>query len=418
MKKKLIIGGIIVAILAVIVILNVAKAKGGGSSKHVVQTSKVKTGEIISRISAPGRVKPVTEVKVSANIMGKVTRLPVKEGDRVKKGQVLVVLDAMQYQAQVSQTRAALELARSNLGQSATLLARKKELFDKGLISKEEFEAIQTQHAVNQAQVRQAESNVVQSSDLLSKTTLTSPINGVVTQLNVELGEVVVTGTMNNPGTVIMMLGDLAEMEVEAEVDETDMKDMQISQPAEIKVDALKDTVLQGVVTTVGNAAVAKANLGGVGETVNFKVKVSVLSAPPNLRPGMSATVKIQTAKRDSVRYLPIQCVVVRQVEKEKREAERREAMKKGKIKKGAADNQDEESKEKEQEAVYVVEKGIAHLRPVATGIADETNQEILSGVNAGEEVVRGPFKELLKIREGDKVKVDNSKLKLLTEKK
>ncbi len=417
MKKKLIIGGIIVVVLAMIVILNITKAKGGGS-KHVVQTSKVKTGEIISRISAPGRVKPVTEVKVSANIMGKVTRLPVKEGDRIKKGQILVVLDAMQYQAQVSQTRAALELARSNLGQSATLLARKKELFDKGLISKEEFETIQTQHAVNEAQVRQAESNVVQSSDLLSKTTLTSPINGVVTQLNVELGEVVVTGTMNNPGTVIMMLGDLAEMEVEAEVDETDMKDMQIGQPAEIKVDALKDTVLQGVVTTVGNAAVAKANLGGVGETVNFEVKVSVLSVPPNLRPGMSATVKIQTAKRDSARYLPIQCVVVRQVEKEKKEAERREAMKKGKIKKGAADNQDEDSKEKEQEAVYVVEKGIAHLRPVKTGIADETNQEILSGVNAGEEVVRGPFKELLKIREGDKVKVDNSKLKLLTEKK
>jgi HlyD family secretion protein len=417
MKKKILIGGIIVVVLAVIVILNITKAKGGGS-KHVVQTSKVKTGEIVSKISAPGKVKTVTEVKVSANLMGKVVRLPVKEGDKVKKGQVLVVLDAIQYQAQVAQARAALEQAKASLSQSETLVQRKKELYDKGLISKEEWEAIQTQHAVNQAQVRQAESNLAQTADWLSKTTLTSPINGVVTQLNVELGEVVVTGTMNQPGTVIMMLGDMGEMEVEADVDETDMKDILVGQPTEIKVDALKDTVLTGVVTTVGNAAVAKANLGGVGETVSFTVKTSITNPPPNLRPGMSATVKIQTAKKDSVLYLPIQCVVVRQVEMEKREAERREAMKKGKIKKGAADNQDEESKEKEQEAVYVVEKGIAHLRPVKTGIADETNQEILSGVKAGEEVIRGPFKELLKIRESDKVKVDNSKLKLLTEKK
>jgi HlyD family secretion protein len=417
MKKKILIGGIIVVVLAVIVILNITKAKGGGS-KHVVQTSKVKTGEIVSKISAPGKVKTVTEVKVSANLMGKVVRLPVKEGDKVKKGQVLVVLDAIQYQAQVAQARAALEQAKASLSQSETLVQRKKELYDKGLISKEEWEAIQTQHAVNQAQVRQAESNLAQTADWLSKTTLTSPINGVVTQLNVELGEVVVTGTMNQPGTVIMMLGDMGEMEVEADVDETDMKDILVGQPTEIKVDALKDTVLTGVVTTVGNAAVAKANLGGVGETVSFTVKTSITNPPPNLRPGMSATVKIQTAQKDSVLYLPIQCVVVRQVEMEKREAERREAMKKGKIKKGAADNQDEESKEKEQEAVYVVEKGIAHLRPVKTGIADETNQEILSGVKAGEEVIRGPFKELLKIRESDKVKVDNSKLKLLTEKK
>jgi HlyD family secretion protein len=417
MKKKILIGGIIVVALAVIVILNITKAKGGGS-KHLVQTSKVKTGEIVSKISAPGKVKTVTEVKVSANLMGKVVRLPVKEGDKVKKGQVLVVLDAIQYQAQVAQARAALEQAKATLSQSETLVQRKKELYDKGLISKEEWEGIQTQHAVNQAQVRQAESNLAQTADWLSKTTLTSPINGVVTQLNVELGEVVVTGTMNQPGTVIMMLGDMGEMEVEADVDETDMKDIQVGQPTEIKVDALKDTVLTGVVTTVGNAAVAKANLGGVGETVSFTVKTSITNPPPNLRPGMSATVKIQTAKKDSILYLPIQCVVVRQVEMEKREAQRREAMKKGKIKKGAADNQDEESKEKEQEAVYVVEKGIAHLRPVKTGIADETNQEMLSGVNAGEEVIRGPFKELLKIREGDKVKVDNSKLKLLTEKK
>ncbi len=417
MKKKILIGGIIVVVLAVIVILNITKAKGGGS-KHLVQTSKVKTGEIVSKISAPGKVKTVTEVKVSANLMGKVVRLPVKEGDKVKKGQVLVVLDAIQYQAQVAQARAALEQAKATLSQSETLVQRKKELYDKGLISKEEWEAIQTQHAVNQAQVRQAESNLAQTADWLSKTTLTSPINGVVTQLNVELGEVVVTGTMNQPGTVIMMLGDMGEMEVEADVDETDMKDILVGQQTEIKVDALKDTVLTGVVTTVGNAAVAKANLGGVGETVSFTVKTSITNPPPNLRPGMSATVKIQTAKKDSILYLPIQCVVVRQVEMEKREAERREAMKKGKIKKGAADNQDEESKEKEQEAVYVVEKGIAHLRPVKTGIADETNQEMLSGVKAGEEVIRGPFKELLKIREGDKVKVDNSKLKLLTEKK
>jgi len=418
MKKKILIGGIIVVVLAVIVILNVAKAKGGGGSKHVIQTAKVKSGEIVSKISAPGKVKTVTEVKVSANLMGKVIRLPVKEGDKVKKGQVLVVLDATQYQAQVAQARAALEQAKASLSQSETLVQRKKELYDKGLISKEEWEAIQTQNAVNQAQVRQAESNLAQTADWLSKTTLTSPINGVVTQLNVELGEVVVTGTMNQPGTVIMMLGDMGEMEVEADVDETDMKDIQVGQPTEIKVDALKDTVLTGVVTTVGNAATAKQNLGGVGETVSFTVKTSITNPPPNLRPGMSATVKIQTAKKDSILYLPIQCVVVRQVEKEKREAQRNQDMKKGKVHKGAADSLDEESKEKEQEVVYVVKNGIAHIRSVKTGIADETNQEILSGVNAGEEVIRGPFKELLKIREGDKVKVDNSKLKLLTEKK
>lgn len=417
MKKKILIGGIIVVVLAGIVVLNIVKAKGGGV-RHVVQTSKVKSGEIISKISAPGKIKTVTEVKVSANIMGQVTKLPVKEGDKVKKGQVLVELDPVQYRAQVAQARAALEQAKANLGQSEDLLQRKKELFEKGLISKEEYEGFQTQNAVNQAQVRQAESNLAQTADLLSKTTLTSPINGVVTQLNVELGEVVVTGTMNIPGTIIMMLGDMGEMEVEADVDETDMKDVQVGQPVEITVDALKDTILTGVVTTVGNAATVKQNVGGVGETVTFTVKASITNPPPNLRPGMSATVKIQTAKKDSILYLPIQCVVVRQVEKEKRDAQRSADMKKGKIHKGAADSLDQESKEKEQEVVYVIENGIAHIRPVKTGIADETNQEILSGVKAGEEVIRGPFKELLKVREGDKVKVDNSKLKLLTETK
>lgn len=416
MKKKIfIIAGIV--ILAGLILIGNLKRGRSSDKKITVQTAKVKKGEIIQRISAPGKIKSKTEVKISAALLGKITKLPVKEGDFVEEGKVIVEIDPLRYRAGLTQAKANLELARAKAEESEILLSRKKELAEKNLISKEEIEAIETQHKMNLAQVKQSEAILLQAKDDLSKTTISAPISGTVTQLNVEEGEVVVTGTMNNPGSVIMTIADLSSMEVEAEVDETDVKSIALGQSVEIAVDAIPDTSFNGKVLTIGNAALTKLGLGGIGESVYFRVKIVVTDKVPVLRPGMSSTVKITTASKKDVLYVPIQSVVMRQVEKEKKEAEEKRRRVSGRHSSNL-DSLDERNKEKEKEVVYVVDKGEAKIRPVKTGIADEYNQEIIEGLKEGEEVIRGPFKALLSVKEGNKIKVDNSKLKGLQEKK
>ena len=188
-SKKLWIITAAVLLVAILVVSNIVK----GTKKLTIQSSKVKKGEIVSIVSAPGNVKAETEVQISAYVMGKVSRLPVKEGDLVKKGQVLVQIDPTNYAAQVKQARASLELAKANLAQTELIYKRKQELFAAGLISQEENEATTTQFNLDRARLTQAEASLEQAQDTYSKTTITSPINGTVVQLNVEVGEVVVT---------------------------------------------------------------------------------------------------------------------------------------------------------------------------------------------------------------------------------
>ncbi|MDO9391528.1 MAG: efflux RND transporter periplasmic adaptor subunit [bacterium] len=405
-KKLWIISGAVLLVL-ILVVSNIAR----GSKKLAIQSAKVKKGEIISTVSAPGNVKAETEVQISAYVMGKITRLPVKEGDKVRQGQVLVQIDPTSYAAQVKQNKASLELAQANLAQTELIYKRKQELFAAGLISQEENEATTTQYNLDRARLTQAEASLEQAQDTYAKTTITSPINGTVVQLNVEVGEVVVTGTMNNAGSVIMTVADLSQMEVEAQVDESDVKDIKLGQEAQVEVDAIIGRTFKGVVSEVGNAAISSGSSSTSNASVNYTVKTRIIDKSADLKSGMSANVEITTAHKTGIMLIPIQSVVMRKAEAERKQAD----PKKDKGGKGTALADDSSSdgkrvKEKEQEVVYVMEKGRAVISPVQTGTSDQENIEVISGLTEGQEVIKGPFSVLRNLKHNDKIKTGTAK--------
>ena len=405
-KKLWIIAGAVLLVL-ILVISNIAR----GSKKLAIQSAKVKKGEIISTVSAPGNVKAETEVQISAYVMGKITRLPVKEGDKVREGQILVQIDPANYAAQVKQAKASLVLAQANLAQTELIYKRKQELFAAGLISQEENEATTTQYNLDRARLTQAEASLEQAQDTYAKTTITSPINGIVVQLNVEVGEVVVTGTMNNAGSVIMTVADLSQMEVEAQVDESDVKDIKLGQEAQVEVDAVLGKTFKGVVSEVGNAAISSSSSSTSNASVNYTIKTRITDKSSDFKSGMSANVEITTSHKSEILLIPIQSVVMRRVEAERQQAE----PKKGRAAKGSVSTEDssaegKKAKEKEQEVVYVIEKGRAVITPVKTGVSDQDNIEVISGLTEGQEVIKGPFSVLRNLKHDDKVKTGTAK--------
>ena len=426
--KKVLFAALIAVFLAAVVVANLGRRGAGGAQG--VQVAEAKIGEVSSTVRAPGKIQPETQVKLSASVPGEVVRLAVKEGDRVRRGQFLLQLDDTQYRAQVTQGRAALDAARSGLRraeaafeQSDAVLKRKEALSERKLVSPEELEAARMQRNTDRAQVDSAREEVSRveaaygaARDNLEKTRFDAPIDGVVTQLNIERGEIVVTGTMNNPGTVILTVADLSRMKVEAEVDETDVATVSLHQAATVKVDALPDTTLNGKVVEIANSPRISA-LGTQEQQTNFEVDVMLDQPPASLRPGMTADVEIRTGTRKGVLHVPIQAVVVRTAE------ELEKAAKRGKGRRGkeaeanaavAADSSADAGKKKDEEirGVFVMEKGVAHFRRVKTGIASDTDFEVSGDLKAGEKVIIGPHKVLRNLRPGGKVKVETPKTK------
>lgn len=371
MKKKVIIGVAIVAVILIIILLNV-KFKG---KAETIKVEKAKVGEISSVVSAPGRVSPENEVNISSDIMGKLVKLNVEEGDRLKRGQVVAELDRTREEAAVEIARSSLRSAEASFELKRATFERRQKLFEKQLISKEEYEAGNTEYKMAKLAVDERGANLKNALENLEKTIIRSPLDGVVTRLNVEEGEIVVTGTMNNPGTVLMVLSDLAHMEVECEVDESDIIDLRIAQEAEIQVDAFGDTIFNGHVVEVSNAG-KTIYTGTQEEMTNFQVKVAFDSTDSRLRPGMSSTVDIIVAHEDSALTVPIQCVVQR--------------------------GEDEEKKS----GVFVVNEDKAIFREVETGISSETDIQVTSGIEVDEMVVSGPYSVLSKLKDGDNVKI------------
>jgi HlyD family secretion protein len=318
MKKKWIwigLGGVLVVLL---VAGNVARQSAG---KVVpVQFARVRREDITARVRAPGKIEPRTQVKVSADVMGKIVQLPVKEGDRVKKGELMLQLDDTQYRSANSQAKAARASAEARVRETESSLkvaeasyARQKALFEQHLLSQAEWDQASTNYESARAAVATAHEEVSRSqaalegaSDNLSKCRFLAPFDGVVSALNVEAGEVVITGTMNNPGTQILVVSDLSRMLVRADVDETDVVDLRIGQKAKITVDALPDTSFAGTVTEIGNTAKRTLTGGSEGQT-NFEVKVVFDQDVPQVRPGMTADVEIDTGTREKTLGVPIQ---------------------------------------------------------------------------------------------------------------
>ena len=422
MKKKILILGLVLAAIAVAVVVS---TKRGGSKGIPVALGTVKSGSIVGEVSGPGHVDSEARVDISAHLPGKITRLAVREGDRVTRGQLLLELDRTQYEARLKESksrvdamRSEVELARAQFDKAKLDLQRIEGLHARNVSSDQELEVARTERRVAEARMNSAENTYQQvvaaqlaAQDDLDKCRYTAPMDGIVSQLNVEEGEIAVTGTMNNPGTVLMSIADLSRMEVESEIDETDVVDVRLGQPVKIKVDAFPDTSFVGTVSEIANTAVTR-NRGTQEEVTNFTVKVVFAEPRTDLRPGMSATVEIETAWREQAVKAPIQAIVSRDPERETKALEQAATAGKKRPKGDTAtaaestetNAGDEAEREKRVDGVYVIRDGRAHFVPVKTGISDDRFVEVVEGLAAEDKVITGPYQTLRTLESGKKV--------------
>lgn len=398
MKKYLIIGGIAV-VLIVIIAANFLKSEKGTS----VDVQYIEKGTIVQKVTGSGQIRPEVQVKVSANVAGKIMKLHAEEGDTVKKGQVLVELDQEQYTAMLDRAESTLLSMLAQEKKVKSELERNKDLFAKGLLSEAEFEAAQAEYDAAVSNSRQARAAVNEAKDQLSKTILRSDMDGIVTQLNKEEGEIALGAQFQED--VIMIVADLSKMEAAIEVDENDVVDISLGDTADIEIDAFTDTTFKGVVTKIANSATIKG-LGTQEQVTNFEVTVALNDFNPKFRPGMSTTVDVITETKKDVVKVPIQAVTVR----EKKTLEKKPGIEE-KVNTPETENM-EETKEKEfSEVVFCVEDNKAVAKPVKLGISDDQFYEIESGVNEGELVITGPFRILSRtLKEGDLVEYKEPK--------
>ncbi|MEZ5317219.1 MAG: efflux RND transporter periplasmic adaptor subunit [Vicinamibacterales bacterium] len=435
-RKKLLIGLLVVVVLGVIAWANVGLNRSSGLS---VTTEKIEKRNLEAIVSASGTVQPQKSVNISAETMGKVVNLTVAEGDLVKRGQLLLEIDPRNLETAVQNRSASLETARSvlaqqqaqyensqvNLQQAKDDLKRQEGLYEAGLLARDAYERAmnnvsmrETDLKVQQRQIEAQEQRVKQSeADLnsaqydLNKVRVVSPFDGLVTRRNIEEGETAVVGTMNNAGTVLLTIADLSVIETEIEVDETDIPFITIGQPAKVTIDALPDKEFPGHVTEVGNSPIQTTTAGQ--RATNFKVVVTIDGAVPGVRPGFTCTAVITTATRADAVAVPIQAMTVRE-----RVVDASGEMVKTEMPAGPAGaarrpttpaTLEPGQERKEIEGVFLIKDGRAVFQPVKIGIAGEKHFEVLSGLQAGDEVITGPFASVRNLREGDEVRVNNS---------
>ena len=381
-----------------------------------VTTAKVAKVPLVATVSCNGRVQAKTKVDISSQVMGQIVTLAVVEGEHVKKGDLLLQIDKVQYDANAQATQAALdalfaqrEADRFTREQAARDLDRTKKNFEASIESEQNLQKAQlaldsakANETADERRIEQARQNLLANKDSLKKTTITSPIDGVVTAKPVEAGENAIVGTMNNPGTVLLTVSDMSVVEGEMEVDETDIPHVKVGQKAKLTFDAYPEKKFDGVVTEMGGSPITKSALGTDSSAVNFIVKVQVQNPPENIRPGFSVSGKIETDRRAAALAIPIPALVVA----DPASLERPKGKKPTPVPTPVATA----DKKKDVEGVFIVKKdGTVDFRPVKTGINADLNTEVLEGLTDGEEIVTGPFKALRTLKIGDRVKVDNS---------
>jgi HlyD family secretion protein len=426
-KKVKIIGGVVAVVaLGGVVAANVIKDQ----KKRVnVQSGKVEKRDLVSVVTASGEVKPRKFVNVSSNVSGRITQLLVREGERVKRGQILARIDSTPFEAANRQSEAGLAAQKADLQRALADLEvsrlayeRNERMHKSQLVSDQAFDQAKAEFDMKTAavetlrrRINQQEAVLEQSRDNLDKTTVTSSMDGVVTNLVKEEGEMVI-GAQSFQPTVIMTVGDLSVIECEVMVDETDIANLKLGQDAEIRVDALEGTKIKGEVTEIGSSAIPRGTTGTASSGTNtgnqakdFKVKITLKDPPATIRPGLNAAADITTARREKVVAVPIQAVVVREVNKQGKvvdpNAPQAEAS-------PSPDAGGARRKAEEKDGVFVVEKGQARFRPVKTGIVGETEIEILEGLKEGDEIVTGSYRTLRTLKDEALVKVDAKKEK------
>lgn len=398
MKRKTLwfIGGSVA--LAVLVGVGVLR----GDKGQLVQVATVAKENIQAKVSANGKIQAVQKADISANVMGQVTRIAVKEGDVVKKGQFLLEIDPSRYQASVDGVQASLEAMGHDLATAKTRQDQARKDFDRaeanhkaGIISMAEYdqvktvlEAAESATRATQRRMEQAKAGVAEARVGLKYTTITAPMNGVVTARRIEQGETAVIGVQNSAGTVLLTISDMSKVEAEMEVDEASIPNVKLGQNAQVRIDAYPNQVFDAVVTEVGGSPILRLTQN---EAIKFKVKVQIKNPPLTIKPGLSAQAEIFTGSRENAVAVPIQSLVMKEIKPKDGE----------KPKPGAP---------KEEEGVFIIEGGKAKFYPVKTGLLGELNVEVTEGLKGGETVITGPFRTLRDLKGGEPVRVDKSK--------
>ncbi len=448
-KKIIIIVGIIV-LLGAIVGFTVNQTQ---KNVVAVQTGKVVKQDIVSLVTASGEIKPLTYVNVGANAMGRISRLLVKEGDPVKKGQIVAQLENVQPAADVANMRATLESSqtdavaldaalktalaqtnssKANLAQSKIEWDRTQSLYKDQLIAKSEYDAkraayevADAAHAQDQARVAQARANLdsaqghigqaratlARVNDVLSKTTYRAPFDGVVTSLPVREGETVVMGIQNSLGSVLMTIADMSVITTEVHVDETDIVNVKLGQAAEVTIDAIPGQIFKGKVTQIGDNAIVRStglstsqSTSSSQEAKDFKVVITLEKPPTNLRPGLSATAKVTTGLEHNALAIPIQALTMRDKNDLEAQNNKTKGAQPATVPLGA------KKESQDVQGVFVINKNKkAEFHRVETGLTGTTEIQVKTGLQEGDEIITGSYKVLRTLRNGAGVKVDNT---------
>ncbi len=421
--------GSVVAFIAVLLILKNTGVIGKNEDVKIVEIAKVNEMTIVETVSATGKIQPEVEIKISSEVSGEIIDLPIKEGQQVKKGDLLVKINPDIYvsgvnrtAASVSNTKAGLSQAEAQVKEAKANYDRNKALFEKGVISKSEWDRIVSAYEVAVASkqsayfnVQSASATLTEAKDNLGRTTIYAPADGTISLLSVELGERVL-GTQQMTGTEILRVANLNHMEVEVDVNENDIVKVSVGDSANIEVDAYLKKEFKGVVTSISNSASSALT---ADQVTNFKVKVRIvkesyadlMEGKPEsyspFRPGMTATVDIITSRKENVIGAPISAVVIKEDTTS--------------VKKDIIAQLDKEVKEKKGtyksdekfECVFVKNGDKAQIRVVKTGIQDDTNIEIISGLKKGDEIITGPYTMVSKeLSSNDKIKLDDKSKK------
>jgi len=461
-KWKIWLAVLIVVVIGVGVAFGVKKSRAGIVT---VQSGKVVRQDLTAQVTASGEIKPRNYINIGANAMGRITEILVREGDRVKKGQLLAKLEAVQADADVQAQRAALssaeadaaaseaavraadenfrtaqasvDRAKAELERASLNFNRAEQLYKEKLIARQEFDQRKAEYDSLKAALREAEARLDQAkaqrgqtasvlaasqrrigqmravvrraTDILDKHMSVSPLDGVVTNLPVRVGETVVPGIQNSAASLIMTIADMSLITAEVKVDETDIVNVKLDQTADVTIDAIPNKTFKGHVIEIGNTAILRSTgLAASQSTISsqeakdFKVVIALDNPPAEIRPGLSCTAKVTTATRQNALTIPIQALTIRQ------RGDLEPPPKKGVQAAEKTDPAAEKAKKEELQGVFVVANGKASFRKTETGITGATDLEVLGGLKDGEEIITGSYKVIRTLRNDARVKVDN----------
>lgn len=441
-SKKLIIGALILVALIVIVVINLQSSNGKETS---VQADLAYLDEISEIVTASGRIEPQTKVDITSEVSAQIIELYVAEGDLVAKGQNLILLDTIQLQSDVAQARFSLDEITARTDAAHTQYERDKleferqsRLFERKLISETAFTNAKFTHESSSAnydamvaQVKTGRARLQKVDDNLNKTRITAPMDGVITYLSAEVGEISQAQTSYTQGQRLMTIADLSIFEVEVDVDETEIAKVRIGQEAKIRVDAFRDTSFAGTVVEIGNSAMTQGQ-GTENYSTNFLVKVRFVETDAGIRPGMSATADITTSMVDDALLIPYAAVVTREFHPDSLPDNNRgnnsdttsEETLLAATEDNPKPNGDHEKnaprpKKKDKikkSGVFIIENGTAQFIEITTGIADDRDIVALTGLNPGDTVISGSFQTLRKLTDGEAVVIDEHSLENMDE--